>query len=71
MLRIVENDGPPIPEGLSDLLVTFLKACFRKIPTERPSANELSQHEWLNGVPNINKVRECEASTAGSATCRK
>lgn len=48
MFRIVENDGPPIPEGLSDLLVAFLKDCFHKTPAQRPSAHELSQHEWLN-----------------------
>ncbi|KAI0275614.1 kinase-like domain-containing protein [Russula aff. rugulosa BPL654] len=47
MFRIIENDGPPIPEGLSDLLVAFLKECFHKTPVQRPSANELSQHEWL------------------------
>jgi serine/threonine protein kinase len=59
MFRIVENDGPPIPEGLSDSLVAFLKDCFHKTPAQRPSANELSQHEWLDWA--LNKVRRCEA----------
>ena len=59
MFQIVENDEPPIPEGLSDLLVAFLKDCFHKTPAQRPSAKELSQHEWLNWV--LSKVRECEA----------
>jgi serine/threonine protein kinase len=54
MVRIVEDDGPPIPEGLSDPLVAFLKECFHKTPAQRPSAKELSQHEWLNR--GLNKV---------------
>jgi serine/threonine protein kinase len=56
MFRIVEDDSLPIPERLSDLLVAFLKDCFRKVPSQRPSAKELSQYEWLN--LNLNKVRE-------------
>jgi serine/threonine protein kinase len=49
MTRIVlEDDSPPIPEGLSDSLVAFLNKCLRKAPEGRSSAKELSQHEWLN-----------------------
>src|SRR6266851_6128408 len=54
MLRILEDDSPPIPEGLSDSLVTFLKECFYKVPEQRPSAKKLSQYEWLKG--SLNKV---------------
>lgn len=42
------NDMPPIPEDLSVSLVAFLKQCFHKAPTRRPSAKELSQHKWLD-----------------------
>lgn len=56
MSQIVEDVCPPIPEGLSDLLVTFLKVCFYKVPDQRPSAKKLSQHEWLTW--SLSKVRE-------------
>ncbi|KAF8494599.1 kinase-like domain-containing protein [Russula emetica] len=70
MFRVVENDGPPIPEGLSDLLVAFLKDSFHKTPAQRPSANELSQHEWLLNWT-LNKVRRfAKPSTRDSEACR-
>ena len=47
MFRIVEDDMPPLPEGASPLLQDFLKACFNKDPTLRPSAELLCEHEWL------------------------
>jgi serine/threonine protein kinase len=56
MFQIIENDGPPIPEGLSDSLVAFLKDCFHETPAQRPSAKELSQHEWLTRNCALNKV---------------
>ncbi|KAF9047085.1 hypothetical protein BDZ89DRAFT_25562 [Hymenopellis radicata] len=47
MFRIVEDDMPPIPEGCSPLLEDFLRQCFNKDPTQRPSADLLCEHEWL------------------------
>ena len=47
MFRIVEDNMPPLPEGVSPLLEDFLKACFHKDPTLRPSAELLCEHEWL------------------------
>ncbi|KAJ3839692.1 Pkinase-domain-containing protein [Lentinula raphanica] len=47
MFRIVEDDMPPIPPGVSPLLEDFLKQCFHKDPTQRPSAELLCEHEWL------------------------
>jgi len=47
MFRIVEDDMPPLPEGTSPLLQDFLKVCFNKDPTLRPSAEFLCEHEWL------------------------
>lgn len=38
---------PPLPEGASPLLQDFLKVCFNKDPTLRPSAELLCEHEWL------------------------
>jgi serine/threonine protein kinase len=58
MFRIVEDDRPPIPESISDPLDAFLKECLHRAPAWRPSAKELSQHEWLDS--SLNKVRRSE-----------
>ncbi|KAJ3795230.1 STE/STE11/cdc15 protein kinase [Lentinula aff. detonsa] len=47
MFRIVEDDMPPIPTGVSPLLEDFLKQCFHKDPSQRPSAELLCEHQWL------------------------
>lgn len=48
MYRVVEDDMPPLPECVTPLLEDFLRACFHKDPTLRPSAEVLYEHEWLN-----------------------
>nr|GAT45690.1 predicted protein [Mycena chlorophos] len=47
MSRIVEDDMPPFADNCSLLLEDFLKQCFNKDPTKRPSAELLHEHEWL------------------------
>jgi serine/threonine protein kinase len=47
MFRIVEDAMPPIPPGVSPLLEDFLKKCFHKDPTQRPTAELLCEHQWL------------------------
>ncbi|THH32473.1 hypothetical protein EUX98_g1723 [Antrodiella citrinella] len=47
MFRIVEDDMPPLPEGCSNLLRSFLTLCFNKDPSKRPDAETLFEHEWL------------------------
>lgn len=47
MFRIVEDDQPPIPPKCSPELVDFLELCFAKNPKNRPSADELFGHVWL------------------------
>ncbi|THU78895.1 kinase-like protein [Dendrothele bispora CBS 962.96] len=47
MFRIVEDPMPPIPPECSPLLEDFLKQCFNKDPTQRPSAELLCEHQWL------------------------
>jgi serine/threonine protein kinase len=47
MFRIVEDDMPPLPEGCSELLEDFLRLCFNKDPSKRPTAEALCEHEWL------------------------
>lgn len=47
MFRIVKDDMPPLPQGLSGELNDFLQTCFRKDPASRPAATELFDHIWL------------------------
>ena len=54
MFRIVEDDMPPLPESCSPLLQDFLKQCFRKEPAQRPNAEQLCNHQWLQ--THANKV---------------
>ncbi|KAH8996590.1 hypothetical protein EDB83DRAFT_2559153 [Lactarius deliciosus] len=51
----VEDDSPPIPERFSGPLVSFLKECFHKNPSMRPSAEQLFEHEWLKNHWGLNK----------------
>ncbi|KAJ1799643.1 Protein kinase of the Mitotic Exit Network [Coemansia sp. RSA 2399] len=47
LYRIVEDDHPPIPEGISEELKDFLLQCFQKDPKARPTAAELMSHSWM------------------------
>ncbi|KAH9016024.1 hypothetical protein EDB85DRAFT_1898389 [Lactarius pseudohatsudake] len=51
----VEDESPPIPERFSGPLVAFLKECFHKDPSMRPSAEQLFEHEWLKNHWGLNK----------------
>ncbi|KAL7320772.1 Protein kinase of the Mitotic Exit Network [Mucor circinelloides] len=48
MFKIVEDDCPPLPEGISDDFKDFLKLCFKKNPVERPKAIHLMHHPWVS-----------------------
>ncbi|RCI01969.1 hypothetical protein CU098_009991, partial [Rhizopus stolonifer] len=47
MFKIVEEECPPIPDNISSELGNFLELCFKKNPSERPSAQELLRHPWI------------------------
>lgn len=47
LFRIVQDDYPPIPEGISQALRDFLLNCFQKEPAMRSSAANLLEHPWL------------------------
>ena len=47
LFRIVRDEHPPLPPGISDALTDFLLLCFKKDPKDRPSAEELINHTWL------------------------
>ncbi|KAJ2962349.1 hypothetical protein NQZ79_g2483 [Umbelopsis isabellina] len=50
LYRIVEDDVPPLPIGISEPMKKFLLCCFQKDPRKRPSAVELLRHDWLAGA---------------------
>ncbi|KAK9238502.1 kinase-like domain-containing protein [Lipomyces kononenkoae] len=47
LYRIVHDEHPPIPAGISEMLNDFLMLCFRKDPSRRPSARDLLRHAWI------------------------
>jgi len=47
LFAVVQDDHPELPSGMSDELHSFLMACFRKEPSERPTARELLKHPFL------------------------
>lgn len=48
LFRIVQDDYPPFPEGISQALRDFLLLCFQKEPVMRSSAAKLLEHPWLS-----------------------
>jgi len=47
LFRIVQDDCPPIPDGISEGLQHLLRQCFAKAPRARPSAQALLSHPWI------------------------
>lgn len=47
LFRIVQDDSPPLPDGISPLLKDFLLRCFQKDANLRISAAQLLQHRWI------------------------
>lgn len=52
LFRIVQDDYPPLPEGISQALRDFLLLCFQKEPTMRKGADRLLEHPWLQNTSN-------------------
>lgn len=70
IFRIVQDDHPPLPKGLSESVKRFLLLCFQKDPSRRPTAKELLDDPWLKtstAAANI-KESELEESVAGLET---
>ncbi|KAA8906102.1 hypothetical protein FN846DRAFT_1021580 [Sphaerosporella brunnea] len=47
LFRIVNDDHPPLPEGVSPACRDFLMQCFQKDPNLRVSARKLLRHPWV------------------------
>ncbi|KAK5711737.1 Protein kinase of the Mitotic Exit Network [Elasticomyces elasticus] len=50
LFRIVNDDHPPLPEGLGAGVRDFLMQCFQKDPNLRVSAKKLLRHPWILGT---------------------
>ncbi|KAK4177954.1 putative cell division control protein [Triangularia setosa] len=49
LFAIVNDDHPPLPEGVSPVARDFLMACFQKDPNLRVTAKKLMKHPWIIG----------------------
>ncbi|KAJ3446019.1 mtk1/mekk4 [Anaeramoeba flamelloides] len=47
LYKIVQDDCPPIPEGVSPNCRSFLLECFQKDPNLRIGARRLIKHSWM------------------------
>lgn len=47
LFRIVQDENPPIPDGLSADMTDFLRLCFKKDARHRPDAKMLLSHPWI------------------------
>ncbi|GBC06613.1 hypothetical protein RclHR1_06970004 [Rhizophagus clarus] len=61
LFRIVEDDCPPLPENISDDLTDFLKQCFHKKPSMRPTARDLFRHDWIKNNWALKELRTQES----------
>ena len=61
LFRIVQDEHPPLPDGISDNCRDILMKCFDKEPSSRIDATKLLKHPWLRG--NNNEVIEYYTNT--------
>ncbi|GAB4815162.1 hypothetical protein N2152v2_002208 [Parachlorella kessleri] len=47
LYNIVQDPHPPLPPDISMGMEDFLRKCFQKDPSGRPSARQLLQHSWI------------------------
>ncbi|KAG9150778.1 hypothetical protein Leryth_002936 [Lithospermum erythrorhizon] len=65
LFRIVQDEQPPIPEGLSPAITDFLCQCFKKDARHRPDAKTLLSHPWIQ-----NSRRALQTSLRHTGTIR-
>ncbi|CAI4215347.1 unnamed protein product, partial [Parascedosporium putredinis] len=60
LFAIVNDDHPPLPEGISPAARDFLMQCFQKDPNLRVTARKLLRHAWIVGCrksePQVSKA---------------
>ncbi|KAI8638218.1 kinase-like domain-containing protein [Parasitella parasitica] len=69
MFRIVEDEYPPFPEGITQDMKDFLTSCFQKDPSKRKSSQELQSHQWIitNLQQKQQQQKKRESSVSASA----
>ncbi|EFA86693.1 putative protein serine/threonine kinase [Heterostelium album PN500] len=58
LFRIVQDDCPPLPEGISPALKDWLMQCFQKDPNLRISAQKLLKHKWILAAKKKQELEE-------------
>jgi mitogen-activated protein kinase kinase kinase len=67
MYHVVTGHPPlPDPSQLSELGMDFLKQCFVRSPQQRPSAEELLKHLWIDAVRVSANMETSELLNSGS-----
>jgi hypothetical protein len=66
LFRIVQDEHPPLPEGISSSLEDFLMQCFQKDPNRRIDAVGLLKHQWLKAALTNLESREGSLSMSSS-----
>jgi hypothetical protein len=67
IFRIVSDDYPPLPEGISQALRDFLFNCFQKEPVMRSSAAKLLDHPWLHNSATNNNLEKHSSLLLGNS----
>lgn len=62
LFSIVQDEHPPLPNGISTSIKEFLLLCFQKDPAMRSTAAVLLSHPWLQQVPQINTTPRTSTS---------
>lgn len=60
IFRMVQDETPPLPEGVSSELTSFLKECFIKDVSVRATASQLLSHQWLSKFKRVTPQRPQE-----------
>ncbi|GKB43084.1 MAP3K epsilon protein kinase 1-like protein, partial [Tanacetum coccineum] len=55
LFKIVQDEHPPIPNGLSPGVSDFLSQCFIKDASLRPGAKTLLSHTWIQGFRRVSE----------------
>ena len=58
LFRIVQDEHPPLPDGISASLKDFLLSCFAKDPNRRIDAAGLLKHPWLKKAVEKERAKE-------------
>ncbi|KAG7145613.1 Cytokinesis protein sepH like [Verticillium longisporum] len=70
LFAIVNDDHPPLPEGISPASRDFLMQCFQKDPNLRVTARKLLKHPWIavEEVKQWNKALKSSESSLRAST---